>query len=157
MKSINKIIVIGRITHDMSEKDFGYIGNGTARANISIAVNDSKKDQSGNWVDEVSYFDVVLWGKMAENLKPYLTKGQKIAVDGKLKQDRWQDQNGQNRSKIYIVAESVELCSNPNRQNEVPYNAPMQNVAPVQNNAPMQQGGFAEDYPAEWDNIPFNN
>ena len=72
-----------------NEKDFGYVGNGQARANVSIAVNRSRKNGE-QWIDEANFFDVTIWGKTAENLKPYLQKGKQIAVDGYLKQDRWE-------------------------------------------------------------------
>lgn len=109
MTDLNKIILIGRVTKDVGadERSFGYIGNGVAKANVSIAVNRSRKNGE-QWIDEVSYFDIAIFGKTAENLKPYLTKGQQIAVEGYLKQDRWED-NGQKRSKIVINAESVQL------------------------------------------------
>lgn len=111
MTDINSVIVIGRITADVEavQGGFGYISNGTAVAKISIAVNRSRKN-GDEWVDEVSFFNITIWGKTAENLKPYLKKGQLIAVKGFLKQDRWKDQAGQNRSSVSIVAEQVELC-----------------------------------------------
>ena len=110
MTDLNHIVLIGRLTRDLGsdERDFGYLPNGQARANVSIAVNRSKK-QGDEWIDEVSYFEVAIFGKTAENLKPYLLKGKQIAVDGHLKQDRWKDQQGNNRSKISIVAENVQL------------------------------------------------
>ena len=88
---VNHVILIGRLTRDLGsdERSFGYVGNGQARANISIAVNRSRKD-GDEWKDEVSYFDVTIWGKTAENLKPYLTKGKQVCVEGSLKQDRWE-------------------------------------------------------------------
>lgn len=110
MTDVNHVVLIGRLTRDLGsdERDFGYLPNGQARANVSIAVNRSKK-QGDEWIDEVSYFEVAIFGKTAENLKPYLLKGKQIAVDGHLKQDRWKDQQGNNRSKISIVAENVQL------------------------------------------------
>ena len=110
MTDLNHVVLIGRLTRDLGsdERDFGYLPNGQARANVSIAVNRSKK-QGDEWIDEVSYFEVAIFGKTAENLKPYLLKGKQIAVDGHLKQDRWKDQQGNNRSKISIVAENVQL------------------------------------------------
>ena len=110
MTDLNHIVLIGRLTRDLGsdERDFGYLPNGQARANVSIAVNRSKK-QGDEWIDEVSYFEVAFFGKIAENLKPYLLKGKQIAVDGHLKQDRWKDQQGNNRGKISIVAENVQL------------------------------------------------
>jgi single-strand DNA-binding protein len=108
---LNQVVLIGRLTRDLGsdERSFGYLPSGMARANVSIAVNRSRKN-GDQWVDEVSYFDVTIWGKTAENLKPYLTKGKQIAVEGYLKQDRWDDKNtGQKMSKVVIVANTVQL------------------------------------------------
>ncbi len=108
---LNHVVLVGRLTRDVGsdERSFGYVANGQARANLSIAVNRSRKDSAtGNWVEEANFFDVTLWGKQAENLKPYLTKGKQIAVDGYLKQDRWQ-KDGQNFSRVTIVANNVQL------------------------------------------------
>lgn len=115
MTDVNHVVLIGRLTRDLGsdERDFGYLPNGQARANVSIAVNRSKK-QGDEWIDEVSYLEVAIFGKTAENLKPYLLKGKQIAVDGRLKQDRWKDQQGNNRSKISIVAENVQLLGGKN-------------------------------------------
>lgn len=107
MTDLNELVIVGRLTRDLSERDFGYIGNGTARAMLSVAVNRSKK-VGENYEDEVSYFDVTLWGKTAENLKPYLTKGKQLLIKGYLKQDRW-EKDGEKKSRVSIVAESVFL------------------------------------------------
>ena len=107
---LNHVVLVGRLTRDVGsdERSFGYIGNGQARANVSIAVNRSRKGADGNWVEEANFFDVTIWGKQAENLKPYLTKGKQIAVDGYLKQDRW-EKDGQKFSRVSIVANNVQL------------------------------------------------
>ena len=75
MTDLNHVVLIGRLTRDLGsdERDFGYLPNSQARANVSIAVNRSKK-QGDEWIDEVSYFEVAIFGKTAENLKPYLLK-----------------------------------------------------------------------------------
>lgn len=112
MNDTNKVILIGRLTRDLgsSEYDIGYLPNGTAKANFSIAVNSSKKQADGSYTDEANFFDVALFGKLVESLKPYMTKGKQIAVEGHLKQDRWQDkQMGSNRSRVYIIADNVQL------------------------------------------------
>lgn len=107
MTDLNNLTIIGRITRDLDENSFGYTNTGVARANVSIAVNRSKK-QGEQWIDEVSYFDVTIWGKTAENLKPYLQKGTQIAVSGYLRQDRW-EKDGKKNSRVTIVAELVQL------------------------------------------------
>ena len=113
MTDINSVVLIGRLTQDIDERNFGYLPTGTAKANVSIAVNSSHK-KGEEWVNEASFFDIVIFGKMAEGLKPHLVKGKQIAVTGKLKQDRWKDQNGNNKSRIYIIAESIQLLGGKN-------------------------------------------
>lgn len=110
MTDLNHVVVIGRLTKGLDDSNFGYLQSGTARANISLAVNRSRKDGE-QWVDDVSFLDVTIWGKTAENLKPYLQKGKQVAIDGYLKQDRW-EKDGQKFSKVYIVANSVQLINN---------------------------------------------
>ena len=109
MTDINSVVLVGRITKDVGsdERSFSYVGNGTAKAVVNIAVNRGVK-KGDKWEDETSFFDVVIWGKTAENLKPRLTKGTQIAVSGYLKQDRW-EKDGQKQSKVQVVADMVEV------------------------------------------------
>lgn len=103
---INHVVEIGHLTRDA---EVTYTPGGMAVGKLSIAVNRRVK-KGQEWVDEANYFDVSLFGKQAEGLKPYLTKGKQIAVDGFLKQDRWEDQQtGQKRSAVKIVANDVQL------------------------------------------------
>lgn len=109
MTDTNHVVIVGRLTRDVGtdERSFAYVSTGQARANVSIAVNRSRKN-GDQWVDEANFFDVTIWGKTAENLKPYLLKGKQILVDGHLKQDRW-EKDGQKFSKVTIVADNVQL------------------------------------------------
>ena len=109
MTDINSVVLVGRITKDVGsdERSFSYIGNGTAKAVVNIAVNRGVK-KGDKWEDEASFFDVVIWGKMAENLKPKLIKGRQITVSGYLKQDRW-EKDGQKQSRVQIIADMVEV------------------------------------------------
>lgn len=106
MQDLNKVLVVGRLTKDIVVE---YTNGGMAIAKGSIAVNRSQK-KGGDWVETASFFDITLFGKMAENLKPYLLKGKQVAIGGYLKQDRWTSQDGQNRSKVYIGVEELQLC-----------------------------------------------
>ncbi|MDR2575210.1 MAG: single-stranded DNA-binding protein [Treponema sp.] len=101
---INHVVLVGRLTRDAELKS---IASGQAVCKFSIAVNRRRKNGE-QWEDEVNFFDVVLWGRQGETLHQYLLKGKQIGVDGELKQDRWQ-QDGQNRSKIEMVANNVQL------------------------------------------------
>lgn len=144
MTDVNSVVLCGRLTADMgsSQNGFSYTQGGTAIGRFSIAVNRSRK-QGDQWVDEVSYFNVTVFGKTAENLKPYLTKGQLVAVQGFLKQDRWTDQNGGGaRSSVGIIADHIQLCGGKAEQKSVPAK---NRIAPSSGNSDFNNGGFPED------------
>ena len=109
MADINKVTLIGRLTRD---SELRYTEGGTPVSKFSVAVNRSVK-RGDSWEDEVSFFDVVLWGKMAVSVNQYLLKGKQVGIDGELRQERW-EQNGQNRSRIEIVASKVQLLGGGN-------------------------------------------
>lgn len=158
MTDLNHVVLIGRLTRDIGsdERSFAYLPNGTARANVSIAVNRSRKSADGSWNDEVNYFDVTIWGKTAENLKPYLLKGKQIAVEGYLKQDRW-EKDGKTNSRVTVQANSVQLlggkgdgagASGPDAGGAPRFQPRPQASAPAQDipyESPDQ--GFPEDIP----------
>ena len=104
MADINHVVLVGRLTRDAELK---YTASGQAVCKFSIAVNRRRKN-GDQWEDEANYFDVVLWGRQGESLNQYLLKGKSVGVDGELRQDRWQ-QEGQNRSKVEIVANNIQL------------------------------------------------
>lgn len=147
MTDLNHVVLIGRLTQDLGsdERNFGYVGNGQARANVSIAVNRSRKS-GDQWVDEVNYFNVTIWGKTAENLKPYLTKGKQICVEGHLKQDRW-EKDGQKQSKVTIVADNVQLLGGRGDNNSQSTGGAPKFQA-INNNA-NQNTGFSNNYQSE--------
>jgi single-strand DNA-binding protein len=109
MADMNHVNLIGRLTRDAELK---YTANGQPVSKFSIAVNRNVK-RGEKWEDEANFFDIVLWGKRAEALDQYLTKGKQIGVDGELRQDRWQ-QDGQNRSKVEVIATNINLLGGGN-------------------------------------------
>jgi len=112
MADINHVVVVGRLTRDAELK---YTASGQAVCKFSVAVNRRRKN-GDQWEDEANYFDVVLWGRQGEALNQYLLKGKSVGVEGELRQDRWQ-QDGQNRSKVEIVANNIQLLGgNPGAQ-----------------------------------------
>lgn len=104
MADVNQVTLIGRLTRDAELK---YTSNGFAIASFAIAVNRRRKN-GDQWVEEASFFDINLFGKSAEGLKQYLVKGKQIAIEGELRQDRW-EQDGQPRSKVVVIANNVQL------------------------------------------------
>ena len=139
---INHVVLVGRLTRDAELK---YTNTGTAIGKFSIAVN-RRKRSGDQWTDEVSYFDIVLWGKTAEALNQYLQKGKQIAVSGELRQNRW-EQDGQNRSKVEIIANNVQLLGGSGGRNDGQANRP----AP-QDSASSDTGSYSDDFE---DDIPF--
>ena len=105
MKDTNITTQVGRLTR---EADLKYLQSGTAVLEFSIANNYSKKDSSGNWVDETNYFDVSYFGKGAEAVSKYIAKGKQVCVVGSLRQERW-EKDGDKRSKVKIMADTVQL------------------------------------------------
>lgn len=104
MADVNQVVLIGRLTRDAEIK---YTSGGFAISNFSIAVNRRRKD-GDQWVEEANFFDINLFGKVAESLSKYLVKGKQVCVQGELRQDRW-EQDGQARSKVVIVANNLML------------------------------------------------
>ncbi len=102
---INRVVLVGRLTRDAELK---YTNSGLAICAFSVAVNSSRK-QGDEWVEEANFFDITVFGRQGEAIQRYLVKGQQVGVDGRLKQDRWQTQEGQNRSKVGIIADNVRL------------------------------------------------
>jgi len=108
MTDVNSVVLIGRLTRDAELK---YTSSGVAICKFSIAVNRSRKS-GDRWEDEASFFDCTAFGRSAEAVSQYMTKGKQIGVQGELRQDRW-EKDGQNRSKVEIIANTVQLLGGP--------------------------------------------
>src|SRR3990172_5850892 len=106
MTSFNKVILMGNLTRDPEVR---YTPNGIAVASFAIAVN-RKYKQRDETKDEVSYIDIVVFGKQAESCGQYINKGDSVLIDGRLQQRRWDDKDtGQKRSKVEVVAQAVNF------------------------------------------------
>lgn len=103
MASLNKVILIGNLTRD---PELRYTASGSAMTKFGLAMN--RKYKSGDdWKDEVTYVDITVWGKQAENCSEYLSKGRSVCVDGRLNFSQWETDDGQKRSKLDVTAERV--------------------------------------------------
>ena len=112
MNNLNSVLLEGNLTRD---PELRYTGKGTAVCRFSIACNRSFK-QEDQRQEEVSFFDVTTWSRLAEICAEYLVKGRGVRVVGRLKQDRWEDDSGQRRSRVDVIAEHVEF--KPQRREE---------------------------------------
>ena len=104
MASFNRVVLVGNLTRDI---ELRHTKNNTAVTDISIAVNERVK-KNEQWVDEAHFFEITLWGRLAEIAAEYLSKGSSVLIEGRLKHDRW-EQDGQKRSKIGIVGEKMQM------------------------------------------------
>ena len=100
MASYNRVVLVGNLTRDT---ELRYISSGTAVTEIGLAVNDRRKNQAGEWVDETQFIDITLWARTAEVASEYLSKGSSVLIEGRLKLDRW-EKDGQKFSKLREVS-----------------------------------------------------
>lgn len=101
---INHVVLVGRLTRDA---ELRYANSGTAICRLSIANNYSRK-QGDQWVEETNFFDCTMFGRRAEALQQYLTKGKQIGIDGTLRFSKW-EQDGQTRSKVEVHVNDIQL------------------------------------------------
>ena len=100
-------MLIGNVTRDPEVK---YTPKGSAVADVGLAINRTYQNQSGEKVEEVTYLDVELWGRLAEIAGEYAKKGRPIFVEGRLRMDSWEDkQSGQKRNRLKVVGEGLQL------------------------------------------------
>ena len=106
MSNYNKVLLMGNLTRDPELK---RTSSDMAVAQIGIAVNRRDKDKTGELKEETTFVDCEAWGKTAETMAKYLSKGRPVFIEGRLKLDQWQDKDGNNRSKLKIVIEKFEF------------------------------------------------
>lgn len=161
MADINHVVLVGRLTRDAELK---YTSGGAAVCKFSVAINRRRKNGE-EWIEEVHFFDIVLWGRQGEALSQYLIKGKQVAVEGELRQNRW-EQDGQARSKIEIVANNIQLLGGAASSGGQQMNAGSQgsyqrsNTQSAyqvrQNQPPMPEDSYESDFDnSNFDTIPF--
>lgn len=124
--SINHVAVVGNLTRDAELRS---TQSGTAVLSFGIAVNDRRKNASGQWEDVPNFFECVTFGNRANALGDILTKGMKVAISGKLHYSSW-EKDGQKHSKVDIIANEIELMQNrrpeqPQQDYQSGYQQPM--------------------------------
>jgi single-strand DNA-binding protein len=136
------------------DAELKYTAGGQAVCKFSIAVNRRKKS-GDQWVDEANFFDIVLWGRQGESLNQYLLKGKQVGIEGELRQDRW-EQDGQNRSKVEIVANHLQLLGG-NSSGGGGGGGAYQERRPAEDRPPRAEGPSGGDGPSDGftDDIPF--
>ncbi len=107
--SINRVVITGNLTRD---PELTATAGGMAILKMGIAVNDRRKNQqTGEWEDSPNFFDVVVFGARGESLSRFLSKGSKVAIEGKLRWHSWETPEGDKRSKVEIIADDIEFMT----------------------------------------------
>jgi single-strand DNA-binding protein len=153
MANFNKVIIAGNLTRD---PELRYTPKGTAVARITLAVNRNYSTETGEKKEEVSFVDVDIWGRQAEVISQYMKKGRPLLVEGRLKQDSWEDKTTkQKQSKLKVVLESFSFIDSNRPEGgaapEAPRPRPAATAAP---SVPPSPGAGDADAPND-DDVPF--
>ena len=105
MASFNRVVLVGNLTRDV---ELRRTPQGTAVTDVGLAVNERVK-RNDEWVDEANFFDITLWGRTAEVASEYLSKGSSVLIEGRLKYETWQQDDGAKRSKVKVVGERMQM------------------------------------------------
>ena len=107
MSSFNRVTLLGNLTHD---PELRKTKNGASVTELGLALNRVRTGDDGQRREEVTYVDVILWGRDAENAVKFLGKGRGVLIEGRLQTDSWQDKKtGQTRSKLRVIGESIQF------------------------------------------------
>jgi single-strand DNA-binding protein len=156
--SFNKIIVVGNLGRD---PEMRYTPQGMAVCSFTMATNERRKDKSGEQQDVTTWFKVTVWGKQAETVSKYLTKGRKVYVEGRLHVEEWTDRDGKQRHTLEVNATDVHFIDSAQGVEGIPVN---QSARPAANTSAARAavgggsavGGARHTAPViEDDEIPF--
>ena len=152
--SINRVILSGNLTRSA---ELRQTQSGSSILGFGVAVNDRRKNpQTGEWEDYPNFIDCTMFGPRAEKLAQYLTKGLKVAIEGKLRYSSWENQEGHKRSKLEVIVDTLEFMSSKQGEQQ-PYSnvSPQVAYAAQQAQAAYQVPQFQEVSPYDSSDIPF--
>ena len=110
MANFNRVFLMGNLTKDV---DLRSTAGNQSVATVRLAVNRRYRTKDNEEREETTYVDCEAWGRQAEVMKQYLSKGRPVFSEGRLKLDEWEDQQGQKRSKLYVVVENFQFIGGP--------------------------------------------
>jgi single-strand DNA-binding protein len=144
---MNNVNIIGTMTRSVELK---YLNSGTPVGSFAIAVNQDYKKQDGNKVEKTSFFDVKVIGKQSEIINQYFSKGSRIGITGELDQETWQDNQGQNRSKVVIKLEQFSFIDKKSNDNQGQRSQSQNNYQPKQHQQDIPEINLDDS------EVPFN-
>ena len=144
MSNYNKVLLMGRLTRDV---ELRHTQSNQAVANIGLAINRRWTSKEGEKKEDTTFVDCEAWGRTAEVMEKYLSKGRPVFVEGRLRLDQWQDKEGQNRSKLKVVIDNFQFIDSRGGEGE---------RSEVRAGAGAAQGGGGDAHqPINEDDIPF--
>lgn len=146
--SINKVILIGNLGSDPEVK---YLDGDRAVANFSLATNESYTDRQGNKVTQTEWHRIEMWDSLAKVAEKYLTKGRQVYIEGKIKTDKWTDQNGVDKYTTRIRANVLQMLGNREDRNDQPANQGNDQ----ESRQPIQQPESTTSESDDLDDLPF--
>ncbi|HEV2862003.1 MAG TPA: single-stranded DNA-binding protein [Pyrinomonadaceae bacterium] len=149
--SFNKIIVVGNLGRD---PELRYTPQGTAVCSFTMASNERRREKGGEPQDVTTWFRVTVWGKQAETVSKYLTKGRSVYVEGRLHVEEWTDRDGKSRHTLEVNASDVQFLDAGSGVEGIP----VRQAAAAPSSAPRASSGGRGAAPAprmEDDEIPF--
>jgi single-strand DNA-binding protein len=147
MASFNKVILMGNLTRD---PELRYTPKGTAVAKFGLAVNRVWRTETGETKEEVTFVDVDVFGRTAENVSQYMRKGSPIFIEGRLRLDTWEDkQTQQKRSKLGVVADVVQFLGGSRQGESGAVESPNASAAPQSRPRPAAPARPQPPQPAE--------
>jgi len=157
MASFNRVILMGNLTRDPERR---YTPKGMAIAEFGLAINEVYTAESGEKKETVHFFDIVTFGKTAENCAQYLSKGRPVLLEGRLQHDRYETKQGEKRSRVRILADRVQFLGSPQRPQGQEFREEAGEAPPPRNAQPAPEPSEPpmEEPPAEGgkkDEIPF--
>lgn len=152
MASFNKVLLMGNLTRD---PELRYIPSGTAVATFTIAVNRAYTSQTGEKKEEACFVRVIVWARRAELCGEFLSKGSLVFVEGRLQSRTWDDQSGQKRSTIEVVANNVQFLGRPKGAGTAEPHDQAQPVMPPMDEIPQGMDMPAEHAKPDDDQVPF--
>ena len=152
--SINRVAISGNIGND---PDLRQTAGGMQVLSFSVAVNDRVKDANGEWTDRPNWIGCVMFGNRAESVSRFLSKGSKVAIEGRLRYSSWETDDGGKRSKVEVIVDEIEFMTSrndaPQPVQRTAASTPMGRIEPAQQPPLMTVPAVA---PSIYDeNIPF--
>jgi single-strand DNA-binding protein len=150
--SFNKIIIVGNLGRD---PELRYTPQGTAVCNFSVATNERRRDKAGEQQDVTTWFRVNAWGRQAENVSKYLSKGRRVYVEGRLHVEEWTDRDGKQRYTLEVNATDVQFLDSAADVEGIPVRQSEQSAPAPSRGASSGGGGRPQEPDIEDDEIPF--